>query len=49
VTVEQLYRARERGCVTAGLQSTPMAEGVYKAAGLRELGRIFEYVPSTSS
>ncbi|HEU5353154.1 MAG TPA: GNAT family N-acetyltransferase [Actinocrinis sp.] len=49
VTVEQLYRARERGCVTAGLQSTPMAEGVYEAAGLRELGRIFEYVPSTSS
>lgn len=48
VTVAQLYRARERGCVTASLQSTPMAEGVYEAAGFRELGRIFEYVPPTS-
>ena len=46
VTVAQLYRARERGCVTASLQSTAMGEGVYKAAGLRALGRILEYVPS---
>jgi len=35
----------ERGCQTASLQSTPMAERVYAAAGFRDLGRIFEYVP----
>ncbi len=46
VTVAQLYRARERGCVTASLQSTPMAEGVYRAAGFRDLGCFLEYVPS---
>lgn len=46
VTVAQLYHARERGCVTASLQSTPMAEGVYMAAGFRDLGRFLEYVPS---
>ena len=46
VTVAQLYRACERGCVTASLQSTPMAEGVYKAAGFRDLGRFLELVPS---
>ena len=40
-----LHRARERGCQTASLQSTPMAERVYAAAGFRDLGRIFEYVP----
>jgi GNAT superfamily N-acetyltransferase len=40
-----LHRALERGCLTASLQSTPMAERVYAAAGFRDLGRIFEYVP----
>jgi ribosomal protein S18 acetylase RimI-like enzyme len=34
-----------RGCDTASLQSTPMAEGVYAALGFRDLGRILEYVP----
>ena len=46
VTVAQLYRARERGCLTASLQSTQMAERVYKAAGFRDLGRFLEFVPA---
>jgi GNAT superfamily N-acetyltransferase len=41
----QLHDARDRGCQTASLQSTPMAERVYAAAGFRDLGRIIEYVP----
>ena len=34
-----------RGCRTASLQSTEMAERVYAAVGFRDLGRILEYVP----
>lgn len=45
VTLAQLYHARERGCVTASLQSTAMGESVYTAVGFRALGRILEYVP----
>jgi ribosomal protein S18 acetylase RimI-like enzyme len=45
LTAVQLYDARERGCVTASLQSTPMAERVYAAVGFRDLGRILEYAP----
>jgi GNAT superfamily N-acetyltransferase len=45
VTSAQLYAARDRGCRTASLQSTPMAEGVYRRVGFRDLGRIVEYVP----
>jgi catechol 2,3-dioxygenase-like lactoylglutathione lyase family enzyme len=45
VAVAQLYNARARGCRTASLQSTPMAERVYAAAGFRDLGRILEFVP----
>jgi GNAT superfamily N-acetyltransferase len=37
--------ARARGCVTATLQSTEMAEHVYATIGFRDLGRILEYVP----
>ena len=37
--------ARERGCETASLQSTPIAERVYAAVGFRDLGRILEYAP----
>lgn len=40
----QIHQARTRGCQTASLQSTPMAERVYAAAGFRDLGRVFEYV-----
>jgi GNAT superfamily N-acetyltransferase len=46
VTAAQLYRARDRGCSTASLQSTPMAEHVYAAVGFRDLGRILEYAPA---
>ena len=45
LTAAQLYAARARGCRTASLQSTPMAERVYAAVGFRDLGRILEYVP----
>jgi hypothetical protein len=34
-----------RGCRTATLQATEMAEGVYRAVGFRDLGRILELVP----
>ncbi|MDN2499338.1 hypothetical protein FHY52_22050 [Nocardia nova] len=45
LTLLQVYDARDRGCTTASLQSTPMAERVYAAIGFRDLGRIIEYVP----
>ena len=37
--------AAARGCETASLQSTEMAERVYATVGFRDLGRILEYVP----
>jgi GNAT superfamily N-acetyltransferase len=45
LTAAQAYDARDRGCRTASVQSTEMAERVYAAVGFRDLGRIFEYVP----
>lgn len=45
LTALLVHEARERGCVTASLQSTAMAEGVYAAVGFRDLGRILEYIP----
>lgn len=39
--------ARERGCLTASLQATPMAEGVYARIGFRDLGLWREYVPAS--
>ena len=45
LTALHLHRARERGCTTASLQSTPEAEGVYRSVGFRDLGRFVEYVP----
>ena len=45
LTAIQLHHARQRGCQSASLQSTPMAEGVYAALGFRDLGRILEYTP----
>jgi GNAT superfamily N-acetyltransferase len=45
LTAVQLQNARERGCETASLQATPMAERLYAAAGFHDLGRILEYVP----
>jgi GNAT superfamily N-acetyltransferase len=45
LTAYQLQDALARGCETASLQSTPMAERVYAAVGFRDLGRFLEYVP----
>jgi GNAT superfamily N-acetyltransferase len=45
VTALQLYEGRDRGCWTASLQATPIAERVYRAVGFRDLGRFLEYVP----
>ena len=45
VTALALHRARERGCRTASLQSTPGAERVYAGLGFRDLGAIVEYAP----
>ena len=48
ITAALLHDARERGCQTASLQSTPVAERVYAAVGFRDLGRILEYAPRVS-
>jgi ribosomal protein S18 acetylase RimI-like enzyme len=45
LTAIHLHDARARGCATASLQSTAMAEPVYGALGFRDLGRMLEYVP----
>jgi GNAT superfamily N-acetyltransferase len=39
------YDAADRGCRTATLQSTEIAERVYAGVGFRDLGRILEYGP----
>jgi ribosomal protein S18 acetylase RimI-like enzyme len=39
-----LHDAKSRGCTSATLQSTEMAERVYGALGFQDLGRILEYV-----
>jgi ribosomal protein S18 acetylase RimI-like enzyme len=44
LTALQLHAAKRRGCTTASLQSTAMAEGVYAALGFEDLGTIREYV-----
>lgn len=44
LTAVLLVDAVARGCTTASLQSTPMAEGVYAGLGFRDLGEIHEYV-----
>jgi GNAT superfamily N-acetyltransferase len=49
LTAHLLYEARARGCTSASLQSTPMAERVYAAVGFRDLGRFLEYVPPTTN
>lgn len=45
VTALLLHDARERGCTTASLQATAMAERVYAAAGFRDLGLLLELTP----
>ncbi len=44
LTARLLHDAAARGCSTASLQLTEMAERVYAAVGFRDLGRILEYV-----
>jgi ribosomal protein S18 acetylase RimI-like enzyme len=46
LTTLLVHDAFARGCQTASLQSTPMAERVYATVGFRDLGRILEYVPN---
>jgi hypothetical protein len=46
LTAAHLHDARARGCRTASLQASGMAERVYAAVGFRDLGRFLEYVPS---
>jgi GNAT superfamily N-acetyltransferase len=45
LTKRLLRDAARRGCTTASLQSTPIAEGVYARVGFRNLGRILEFTP----
>ena len=45
LTALHVHDALARGCRTASLQSTEMAEGMYAAVGFRDLGRFLEYVP----
>jgi GNAT superfamily N-acetyltransferase len=45
LTAHVLLEARARGCASASLQSTPMAERVYASLGFHDLGRFLEYVP----
>jgi GNAT superfamily N-acetyltransferase len=46
LTARLVDDAAGRGCSTASLQSTEMAERVYAAVGFRDLGRFLEYVPA---
>jgi GNAT superfamily N-acetyltransferase len=45
LTALHLHDALARGCRTASLQSTPVAERVYAAVGFRDLGRFLEHTP----
>jgi ribosomal protein S18 acetylase RimI-like enzyme len=45
ITALLVHEAAERGCQTASLQATAIAEHVYAAVGFRDLGLILEYVP----
>jgi ribosomal protein S18 acetylase RimI-like enzyme len=45
VTALHLHQPRARGCRTATLQSTEIAERLYASVGFRDLGRILEYTP----
>lgn len=48
LTLHQLHDAATRGCQTASLQATQMAERVCATVGFRELGRILENVPNVN-
>jgi GNAT superfamily N-acetyltransferase len=49
LTALHAHNARTRGCRTASLQSTDIAEGVYATVGFRNLGRLLEYAPPRSA
>ena len=49
LSAHAIERARERGCTSASLQSTEMAEGVYARVGFLDLGRFHEYTPIQAS
>lgn len=49
LSAHAIEQARGRGCATASLQSTEMAEGVYARVGFRDLGRFHEYTPIQAS
>jgi ribosomal protein S18 acetylase RimI-like enzyme len=49
LTALLLHDAAARGCRTASLQATPMAERVYAAVGFRDLGRFLEYAPGATA
>ena len=46
LTALHLHDAVARGCETASLQATPMAERMYASVGFRDLGRYLEFVPT---
>lgn len=46
LTASHLRDAADRGCSTASLQATEMAEGIYASVGFGDLGRFLEYVPA---
>lgn len=48
ITALALHEALARGCTTASLQATPMAERLYASLGFRDLGRFLEYVPAAA-
>jgi ribosomal protein S18 acetylase RimI-like enzyme len=45
VTALLMHDAQARGCRTASVQSTKVAEHVYATVGFRDLGRILEFTP----
>ena len=45
LTARAVHDATARGCRTATLQATQIAERVYAAVGFRDLGRFLEYTP----
>jgi ribosomal protein S18 acetylase RimI-like enzyme len=45
ITARLVADAQARGCSTASLQATEMAERVYAAVGFRDLGRFLEFQP----
>jgi GNAT superfamily N-acetyltransferase len=49
LTDRHLRDAAHRGCSTATLQATPMAERVYASAGFRALGRFLEFSRASAS